>query len=182
MRIPEDLKERLDAAARLNRRSLAAEVTLRLNESFAPDESDGDLARVVQRLQTELDDRLNDLQRARVLMSLSQSMFGLLQGHLREAGRRLSEGERKDLSELLMAIHAELQKPEPMEYMIERAARLAEELEDLGKELEELGVTPVENDIFDRLASVREQWSEFQRSRFKKEVGAEVTVDTKSAK
>ncbi|QOF76081.1 Arc family DNA-binding protein [Variovorax sp. 38R] len=166
LRMLPELKERIETAARESGRSMNAEIVARLQESLNPGELESsDMARTVQRLQTELDDRSADMQKLRELLRLTKNMFGLLQGKMRESRAQLSPDEAHELGELLKWIHIELEKPEPIELMLERIDELANELDEIHGALRNYGVNVDSERLADatatreRIAAMRSKWT-----------------------
>ncbi|CAN7453931.1 Arc family DNA-binding protein [Variovorax paradoxus] len=165
LRLPKDLHQKLEGAAAGTAKSMNAEIVARVQASFEAGEHHGsDMARTIQRLQGELDDRDADMQKLRELLRVAKNMFGLLQGRLRESGARLSPDEAQELGEVLQRIHEELEKPEPIEEMLDRIDELADELEQIQGALRSLGVEVDQQRLGDptearaRLEVMRSQW------------------------
>lgn len=155
LRLQADLKAKVEDASKANGRSMNAEIVARIEDSF--------------KAQAEVPFELvSELQRQRDLLLHTQSMIGLLQGKLREARVRLSADEAKELSELLKAIHEELDKPEPVEEMLDRLEGLTAEVEQIQKMLGAFGLESPDKDVpasaRRQLATMRERWAEAQAS------------------
>ena len=155
VRLPDGMRDRIGEAAKANNRSMNAEIVARIEDSF--------------KAQAEVPfEMVSELQRQRDLLLHTQSMIGLLQGKLREARVRLSADEAKELSELLKAIHEELDKPEPVEEMLDRLEGLTAEVEQIQKMLGAFGLESPDEDVpasaRRQLAAMRERWAESQAS------------------
>lgn len=101
LRLPADLKDRLQASATENNRSLSAEVTSRLTSSFDGLSISGDIAAHFTRESQRMAESIESL---KGLLRRTQQMFGLFMGYFREKGISLTSSEQEDF----VALHREI--------------------------------------------------------------------------
>lgn len=144
LRLPVELKDRLVSSAIANNRSLSAETSLRLAQSY--DDASPEMARLISDLQTQLE----AMQRSEIaylgLLRRAGAMFGLLLGRLRELGASLRPDETQDLSVLLDEMQAELTRSEALEILIKRAEVVRSQLVAIDREIELHGMAVSEDE------------------------------------
>lgn len=135
LRLPADLKNRLQEAAAENNRSLSAEVTSRLSASFKASSASADLAELFAREAL----RATESERGmKALLRRSSQMFGLFLGYFRAKGLALSSSEQEDLVELQRDISAVTDGPD-IKTLLLSMERLDEKVRFIDQRLTELG-------------------------------------------
>lgn len=139
IRLPGALKDRLVEAADANNRSLSAEISQRLSQSF--DTPAGPPVRYVAFLQEELHRLNGEDRKARRILRAAMDMLGLFQGYTRQLGAKLTQGEQDDLNDLLRLMTAAIEAPGVRDSMVSEVEKIVAELERLDSELEAAGLS-----------------------------------------
>ncbi|WP_416820267.1 Arc family DNA-binding protein [Delftia tsuruhatensis] len=135
LRLPADLKDRLQEAAAENNRSLSAEVTSRLSASFSAASVSGELVAHFSQEALRARESVQDLKK---LLRRCTQMFGLFMGYFRAKGLSLTSSEQEDLVELQRDIGAATEEPDvktlirELEGLQQKARAIDERLAHLG--------------------------------------------------
>ncbi|QPS09656.1 MULTISPECIES: Arc family DNA-binding protein [Delftia] len=116
LRLPADMKNRLQEAAAANNRSLSAEVTSRLSASFNTASASGDLAEFFAQEALRANESVRELKN---LLRRCSQMFGLFMGYFRAKGLSLTSSEQEDLVQLQHDMSAATEGPDVKTLLLE---------------------------------------------------------------